>query len=163
MLTQTPKPSAQAVVWAMKQQRESTATMVRNVEAPHQHLSVWRDASKMKLKILEWEALLRLRPGRAPTRQSWSFEKWKCFRSRKTDEQFENEKILWLDVHAFMPAAKSPRTVRLILQCDCTWKPPYFTAWLYVDQRSTWRWSLSTRLFISWLRGKGTSSNSTLR
>ena len=57
MLTQTPKPSAQAVVWAMKQQRESTATMVRNVEAPHQHLSVWRDASKMKLKILEWEAL----------------------------------------------------------------------------------------------------------
>jgi hypothetical protein len=53
MLTQTPKPSAQAVVWAMKQQRESTATMVRNVEAPHQHLSVWRDASKMKLKILE--------------------------------------------------------------------------------------------------------------
>jgi hypothetical protein len=58
MLTQTSKPSAQAVVWAMKQQwKKSTVTVVANTGAPHQHISVWRDALKIKLKILEWEAI----------------------------------------------------------------------------------------------------------
>ena len=31
--------------------------MVANMEAPHQYLSVWRDALMMKLKIFEWEAI----------------------------------------------------------------------------------------------------------
>ena len=72
MLTQTPKPSAQAVVWAMKQQWRSTATMVANMEAPHQYLSVWRDALMMKLKILNERPLTQARL--SPTRQSRLFE-----------------------------------------------------------------------------------------
>ena len=41
----------------MKQRWRSTATMVANMEAPHQYLSVWRDSLMMKLKIFEWEAI----------------------------------------------------------------------------------------------------------